>query len=631
MSIDKKDTAVKQQQELRLLGEQLAKGSDYLTNEVRSYVQFGNKLHYDNFWVEVDKTRSRDIAVERLKKLKVRPEELEFVEIAKRYSDDLIGTEKEAMEYMKKGSANAARTLVFGDYYITQKKLIKENIKKFQNLINKRALEDTRKAKSKAELLTNITVLLLTLSGILVLFFFYFIGIKQLVEPLKNLTNLMLKMAKGNLDLDIPVTSKNSINEIDEMGSTLDFFQRNLIKRYENERLLDIVANNTTSVIYFKDKEGRYLFTNESWNKLFCKRNEEVKGKTDFDLFPKEFADKFVKNDREVIKTGIIFNGEEIAPHNDVIRTYISSKVPLLDTQGKVYGLCGISTDITEIKNAEKRVEKERQKFFDMLDQLPVCFHLQASDHSIPFANKMFRERFGDTENNKCYQTIFKRDTPCDPCGTFRSFDSQKTESNIWNASDGKTYMSVVTPFDDIHGENLLMEMSIDISQEKRFEQSLAVSEKQFATIFEESRLGVALIDSLTGHIYEVNRKFADIVGRSLDEMATIDWMSITHPDDIQEDLDNMAALNSGKINGFNMEKRYIKPDGSHVWINMTISPLKVEDKSSPRHLCMIEDINEKKRIEKDLTRFGRLLNSSSNEIYMFDASTLKFTQVNSG
>ena len=81
MSVERKEAAVKQQQELRFLGGQLAKGSDYLTSEVRSYVQFGNKLHYDNFWMEVDKTRSRDIAVERLKKLKALPEELAFVDI----------------------------------------------------------------------------------------------------------------------------------------------------------------------------------------------------------------------------------------------------------------------------------------------------------------------------------------------------------------------------------------------------------------------------------------------------------------------------------------------------------------------------------------------------------------------
>ncbi len=125
-------------------------------------------------------------------------------------------------------------------------------------------------------------------------------------------------------------------------------------------------------------------------------------------------------------------------------------------------------------------------------------------------------------------------------------------------------------------------------------------SEERFRTIFEEAPLGVALIDSLTGHIYEVNPQFAAIARRTREEMTTIDWMSITHPDDVQEDLDNMALLNAGKIPGFNMNKRYRRPDGSFVWINMTIAPVTVADKGFPRHLCMIEDIDERKRAEEE-------------------------------
>ena len=162
-------------------------------------------------------------------------------------------------------------------------------------------------------------------------------------------------------------------------------------------------------------------------------------------------------------------------------------------------------------------------------------------------------------------------------------------------------------------------------------EQSVELSEKRFRTIFHQSPLGVALIDSLSGHIYEVNNKFAEIAGRSLDEMATIDWMSITHPDDVQDDLNNMEALNSGKISGFHMEKRYIKPDSSNVWINLTVAPITVDDKSKPMHLAMIEDITKRKMIEKDLTRFGRVLSGSHSEIYMFNSETLNFIQVNTG
>jgi len=64
---------------------------------------------------------------------------------------------------------------------------------------------------------------------------------------------------------------------------------------------------------------------------------------------------------------------------------------------------------------------------------------------------------------------------------------------------------------------------------------------------------------------------FAKIAGRTIEETANLDWMSITHPDDVQEDLNNMALMNAGKIQGFQMEKCYIHPFGSYVWINMTI------------------------------------------------------------
>ena len=76
--------------------------------------------------------------------------------------------------------------------------------------------------------------------------------------------------------------------------------------------------------------------------------------------------------------------------------------------------------------------------------------------------------------------------------------------------------------------------------------------------------------------------------------------MSITHPDDVQEDLDNMALLNAGKTKGFNMDKRYIRPNGSHVWVNMTIAPVTVDDKTHPRHLCMIEDIAAQKKAAEE-------------------------------
>jgi diguanylate cyclase (GGDEF)-like protein/PAS domain S-box-containing protein len=137
-----------------------------------------------------------------------------------------------------------------------------------------------------------------------------------------------------------------------------------------------------------------------------------------------------------------------------------------------------------------------------------------------------------------------------------------------------------------------------DITARKQAEQALRVSEERFKTMFVQAPLGIALIDSLAGHIYEVNPRFAEIAGRSMEELADIDWLQITHPDDVQADLENMALLNAGKINRFQMEKRYLHPDATVVWINMTIAALKVGDKARPHHLCMIQDITERKQTE---------------------------------
>jgi two-component system CheB/CheR fusion protein len=151
----------------------------------------------------------------------------------------------------------------------------------------------------------------------------------------------------------------------------------------------------------------------------------------------------------------------------------------------------------------------------------------------------------------------------------------------------------------------------LDISEMKRVAAALGVTQARFEAMFMEAPLGIALIDSLTGRIHEVNPMFAKIAGRTVAEMRQIDWMLITHPDDVQKDLDQMARLNAGEINGFVMEKRYLHHDGSAVWINMTIAPVQVIDKAQPRHLCMIEDITERKRTEAALRESEQMLRDS--------------------
>jgi PAS domain S-box-containing protein len=126
----------------------------------------------------------------------------------------------------------------------------------------------------------------------------------------------------------------------------------------KSRTVLQSVLDNSPALIYMKDETGRYRFVNRRWTELFHTSIADAQGKTDLELFPEESARQFTSNDRLVMNSGEALAFEEQSLLEDGLHSYHSVKIALRDIDGGVYGLCGISTDITERKAKEESLRQ---------------------------------------------------------------------------------------------------------------------------------------------------------------------------------------------------------------------------------------------------------------------------------
>ena len=141
-----------------------------------------------------------------------------------------------------------------------------------------------------------------------------------------------------------------------------------------------------------------------------------------------------------------------------------------------------------------------------------------------------------------------------------------------------------------------------DLSERQGAEEALRESEQRFRNAFAFAAIGVALI-APDGRFLQVNDSLCELVGCSADELCTIAWREITHPDDLDVDRDLVRQLLAGEIRSYQVEKRYVHRDGHDVWAQVTVSLVRARD-GEPLHLIsQIQDITERKRGEDALAQ----------------------------
>ncbi len=206
------------------------------------------------------------------------------------------------------------------------------------------------------------------------------------------------------------VISGNGGTVVQIVGTVQDITDRKRAEEHlrASEEKLRAILDNAPAVVYMKDVQGRYTFINSHFERLFHVNRNDIRGKSDHDLWAKETADAFRANDIKVTEVKSPLEFDEIAPHDDGPHNYISVKFPLFDQNGRVSAVCGISTDITE----RKKMEEAKVQLSEIIDAAADLVASAEIDGRVTYLNRAGRKLLGMGENEDITKTYIREYHP---------------------------------------------------------------------------------------------------------------------------------------------------------------------------------------------------------------------------
>ena len=444
-------------------------------------------------------------------------------------------------------------------------------------------------------------------------------------------------------------------------GISRDITEHRRIERVLAERsaellkerlLLRTLIDNLPDAVYAKDASGRKTMANPADLKnLHCKTEAEAIGKSDFDLFPPDIAQKFWEDDQKVIHGEPVINREEyFLDDQGGKRWLLTSKLPLRDQNGSIIGLVGIGRDITKRKQAEETLDQERRLLRTLIDNLPDAIYAKDT------ADRKTLSNLADQKNLGCKteaETIGKTDFdlfPRELAERLHADDEKVIQGHsIINREEyflddkGREHWLLTSklPLHDQDGKVIgLVGINRDITEHKLAEDKLAYEQELFQK----------LLDNLPDTIYFKDRESRFVrVSRSKVEkslLAVRNRFLAAHPDADPKKLppylagvepfaeympgktdfdfyaeerarpayeDEQAIIRTGQPSIGKLE-RAVQPDGKVSWIITTKMPWHDKDGNIIGTFGVSRDVTALKETEEKLAEYTRELEQKNKQ-----------------
>ena len=279
------------------------------------------------------------------------------------------------------------------------------------------------------------------------------------------------------------------------------------------------------------------------------------------------------------------------------------------DDSGKALRMAGTVTDITERKKAQQALESSELRYSTLARISPVGIYRCDASANLLYVNQRWCEITGytfDSVINQRWRAIVHPEDKVRVEAEVKRTLEQAIPFECefrFQRPDNSVVWVFAQSVPETNADGVLIAhvgTVTDITHQKQSEKALRESEERFRSTFEQAAVGIAHADK-NGKFIRVNQKLCDILGYTRCELLQRTFLQVTYADDLESDLKQVRNLLSGKIQHFSMEKRYIRKDGSVIWVEMTVSLVRQANGEPNYFLSVIKDISQRKQAQNSI------------------------------
>jgi PAS domain S-box-containing protein len=401
-------------------------------------------------------------------------------------------------------------------------------------------------------------------------------------------------------------------------------------------RRLSTAVDQSPVLIIITDKEGKIEYVNSKFTEITGYLIEEVLGKTPRILKSGELPDAIYKRMWDSITSGKDWHGEFHNKKKDGSYYWAAATISSVkDPDGRISHFVAVQEDFTERKAQELRLAEVNETLGALVNASPLAVLTFDTAGAVKLWNSQAERLFGWSAKE-----VVGHFNPLIPADQVDSFVERFRTLLATGASrydevecmrkDGTRMAAslVMAPMHDLAGVPVgAVCLFTDITQRKKLEEGLRENEERFRHTFEDAPVGMTITEP-NGKYFRVNRAFSQMLGYTTEELQSVSFESITHPEDLHANIELRRKLASGEIPTFTMEKRYVHKDGHTAWTILSVSTL--HDAAGRRvfDLSIVQDISLRKAFEGALEeserRYRTLFEHSPIPLWEEDYSLVK-------